>query len=75
MALKSVVVVQHRKIIPFRRRVLFLFFFCLRFLNNVSDITRIASVNCKQIVASVKLVYTLIDGDLTLLATRSVRAV
>lgn len=64
MALKSMVVVQHRKIIPFRRRVtVSVFFLC--FLNNLSNITRIASVTCKQVVASVKLVYTctLIDCD------------
>lgn len=65
MALKSMVVVQHRKIIPYRRRVtvsvfLFIFVFLIFvFLIIYQILPELPGVTCKW-----KLVYTLIDGDL-----------
>lgn len=65
MALKSMVVVQHRRIIPYRRRVtvsvfLFIFVFLIFvFLIIYQILPELPGVTCKW-----KLVYTLIDGDL-----------
>lgn len=60
MALKSMVVVQHRKIIPYRRRVtVSVFFLIFVFLIIYQILPELPGVTCKW-----KLVYTLIDGDL-----------